>query len=270
MPVYNLRSRSDMEDEIDFPLSENIKSYFESLISPLVTSEELKNSLDTFQKGIVDRITSLETRLTEKEAIIENNEKTIERLDSELKVVKNALDLVQRQGDDTEQYTRRYSLRIQGIPVTNGDENVMELVKTCYNEVNVDFESDDIDRAHRTGKAVYDKIKKTYTQPILVKFRNWNARLKLYKARPKFVKEQDTSGRKPGRRKFSVVPDLTTRRYNLLKYARGELSNGNYDHIKFVFADVNCSLGVMFNDGDLKFFNSVNGFHDIIGPPQDT
>ena len=257
--IYNLRSRSEMSESEAVSLSEDLRTYLSNLISPLVTSQELKESLETFASEVLGKVNELEKRLTEKEKIISENQKTIEVLTSQLAVTRNALDVVTRTSDDIEQYTRRYSLRINGLEVKD-DENVMDIVKECYDEMGVEFNPDEIDRAHRSDKAFFDKDRKVRIQPILVKFRHWDGRLKVYKARPKFGKE------KPGgKRKFTVTQDLTTRRFNLLKYARERLQSGNYTNVKFAFADVNCSLGLRLANGKLVFFNTKERFHDLIG-----
>ena len=242
-------------------ISEEVKSYFAELINPLVTAEQLKNSLTAFQDKVLEKIDTLEKKLVEKEAIIDKNSSTIARLDSELKIARNAIDLLSIKEDDTEQYTRRYSLRINGLPVSD-NENVMDTVKNCYEELNIDFDRDDFDRAHRTGKPTLDPVKKVVTQPVLVKYRHWNARLKLYKARPKFQKTSGTQ--KPVDRKFTVSTDLTTRRYKLLKYARETISKSG-KAVKFAFCDVNCSLGLAFTNGTLGFFNTKDTLHKLLG-----
>ena len=60
MPTYNLRTRSEMENEATLSLSEEIKSYFAELISPLVTTEGLKKILEDFKEDfkaeVFDRI----------------------------------------------------------------------------------------------------------------------------------------------------------------------------------------------------------------------
>ena len=50
--------------------------------------------------------------------------------------------------------------------------------------------------------------------------------------------------RNQGQNKFSVSVDLTKRRYQLLKQAKGLISDN--DNVSFAFADVNCSLGLKF------------------------
>ncbi|KAK9732112.1 hypothetical protein QE152_g13085 [Popillia japonica] len=53
--------------------------------------------------------------------------------------------------DNMEQYTRRNSVRIFGIPEKN-DENIQAIVlNLCKDKLNVDLTAPSIDRVHRTG-----------------------------------------------------------------------------------------------------------------------
>ena len=183
-------------------------------------------------------------------------------------MTQNALNVVLRQCDDVEQYTRRNSVRIHGLP-TKENEDLLETLTGCYNEVGLQLVHGEIDRIHRVGKKTYNAAKKQHTQSIIVKFRSWGPKARFYKARPKFIKDDKTvRGNQPPKRKFTVSNDLTKRRLNLLNYAREKLNDGNY-HVKYVYADVNCTLAMRHNDDSLSFFNSKEAFHEIIGISDD-
>ena len=242
-------------------LSEELKIYIANLISPLATSEDLKKTLDEFKTNLAEEVSKLEKRLNEKDHSKKNQQTQIDILESKIAIMENTLAYTSLQADNTEQYTRRQSVRIHGISVED-NENLIDKVRECHEEVGEEFKLEDIDRVHRIGKKIYDVKKKKHIQPIIVKFRNWDARTRFYEARPRFVKQQEGK-QKPGPRKFSVSVDLTKRRLELLKYARGMIDSGNYD-IKFAFADVNCSLGLRFNDGNIQFFNSKQELHHLL------
>ena len=140
-------------------------------------------------------------------------------------------------------------------------------MEDSYNEVGVEFNPSDLDRVHRIGKKKYDFRKKKYFQSIIIKFRNWEARKKFYYARPKFVRAQEGSMEKPPQRKFTVSVDLTRQRLKLLNYARAKIAEERA--IKFAFVDINCSLGLRYNDGSLKFFNSKQSLHELLGIEDD-
>ena len=65
----------------------------------------------------------------------------------------NTIDQLLVKCDDNEQYSRRSCLRIHGVEVKeNEDEDgVMNELEDCYSSVNLQFDANDIDRAHRIG-----------------------------------------------------------------------------------------------------------------------
>ena len=92
-----------------------------------------------------------------------------------------------------------------------------------------------------------------------MKFNSWKSRQQFSNARPKHF---TNSKRKPGQHLLSVSVDLRRRRYLLLNKAKGLIKD--CESINYVFADVNCSLGMKFQNGGFKFFNSENELHCFI------
>ena len=221
-------------------VSEELKSFFESLIAPLATSLQLQSIVNSFEEKFMKCLAAQENRIIE--------------LESELAVQKNVTNTVLEKCDDVEQYTRRYSVRVHGIEPKK-DENIMESLKLCYSKLDLPFHPDDIDRAHSVGRVRVDEASGRRSQGIIVKFRSWDAKLKLYQARPKFK-----GTRKPG---FIIGLDLTKRRLELLKYARERIKN-NCHNVEYVFSDVNCSLVVMFSDGISKHFNNKKALESLL------
>ena len=97
------------------------------------------------------------------------------------------------------------------------------------------------------------KILEKKVKSIIVKFNFWKSCQQFYNAKPKHF---TNSKRKPGQHLFSVSLDLTRRRHLQLNKAKG-LSK-DCESINYVFADVNCSLGMKFQNGVFKYFNSEN------------
>ena len=60
----------------------------------------------------------------------------------------------------------------------------------------------------------------------------------------------------PGAKTFSVLLDLTKRRYALLAKAKGLIKDNHA--VAYVFCDIDCSLAIRFNDNTYKYFNSQN------------
>ena len=86
------------------------------------------------------------------EKISEQNAK-IEKLESIITIHENTIDQLLIKCDDNEQYGRRSYLRIHEVEVKkNEDEDgIMNVLEDCYSSVNMQFDANDIDRAHRTG-----------------------------------------------------------------------------------------------------------------------
>ena len=120
------------------------------------------------------------------------------------------------------------------------------------------FNNEVADRAHRVGKDYMDKISKRKVKSITVKFKLWKTSQKLHNTRPWVQKD----GKKKPFQIFIISVDLTRRRYQLLSEAR---KIGKYiNAIKFVFVNINCSLGVGYDNGSFSYFNSKQELHDII------
>ena len=239
--MVNTRSNNTKAKEEKMTTAkEELKCYFEKLIEPLVTN----NSLEELFKKLKDE--KIMKKLDEK--ISEQNAK-IEKLESIITIHENTIDQLLIKCDDNEQYSRRSCLRIHRAEVKeNEDEDgIMNVLEDCYSSVNLQFDANDIDRAHRTGLPYTDKNSGKKVKSIIVKFRSWKARQRFYKGRPRNYAD---SSKKPG---FTVSVDLTKRRYLLLTKAKG-LIKGN-SNIKYVYSDINCSLALRFNDDSFKYFN---------------
>ena len=210
--MVNTRSnKTKTKEEKMTTTTEELKYYFEKLIEPLVTNNSLEELFDKL-----------------KDEIMKKFENTIGQL-----LVKC---------DDNEQYSRKSCLCIHGVEVKENDDEdgVMNVLEDCYSSVNLPFDANDIDRAHRIGLLYTDKNSGKKVKSIIVKFGSWKARQRFYKGRPRYYAD---SSKKPG---FTVSVDLTKRRYILLTKAKG-LIKGN-SNIKYVYSDINCSLALRFKD----------------------
>ena len=134
-----------------------------------------------------------------------------------------------------QQYSRGSCIRIYGVPYND--------------EINVKFETNEIDRVHYIGKPVFDTDWKRKVSSIIVKFKSWESQTAFYKARPRNF----MNGRKkPGPKCFSVSLDLTKRRYALLTKAKGLIKDD--PSVAYAFCDINCFLPIKFNDITYKYF----------------
>ena len=224
-------------------VSNELKSYLLEIIKPLATNKYIE---DIVNKMKADIIQIFEDRFKEQEEKIISLEKKVTIQD-------NVIKRLQIECDNNLQYSRRSCLRIHGIEIKDNESNkdMMDILKDCYESVEVDFNPVEIDRVHRIGKVFTEKDGRK-TKQVIVKYNSWDARKKCYQSRPKFV----AGNKKP--RPFIVSVDLTKRRYNLLKTAKGMIENN--PNTRYVFADISCSLGVKLKDQSFKFFTTEKNF----------
>ena len=145
---------------------------------------------------------------------------------------------------NSEQYSRRACLRIHGIPLPKKAESAtdcMSKVKEVFKEIEVTVPDEAIDRAHRIGAKVKDDNTGEVRQAMIVKFLRWKHRTAVYKGRKKSKDKK-------------ILLDLTAKRAKLLKFAMEKTESD--DHIDFVFADINCRVGLKTMDGEFKFFRN--------------
>ena len=96
--------------------------------------------------------------------------------------------------------------------------------------------------------------KKKKIKSVIVNFKSWKARQHLYNARPR--------NQKDGKKNFSISVDLTRRRYQLLSEARGIVEDIN--GINFALVNINCSLGVRYENDSFHYVSSKQELHNII------
>ena len=232
--------------KLKMEVSKEITDYFNNLIEPLATKNFIEEMFGKFKQEIIDLNKKLSVQ----------NEK-INELEAKVNSQAVVIDNLMIMSDNNQQYQRRSLLRFHNVEIDeNEDEKILETkLDKCFSDMNITVEKDEIDRFHRIGKAYVNKSGKT-TKSIIVKFKSWSTRQRVYQARPKRHVE---SSKKPG---FSVTLDLTQRRYNLLKLARDSINNR--DDIDYAYADKNCSLAFRFKNGAIKYFNSKCELHKTI------
>ena len=112
--------------------------------------------------------------------------------------------------DALQQYSRRESLRIHGIPVDMNEtvEQTEEKARKVFADIGVTVSENDVHVAHRAGKM------KGNTQPILVKFISRRKRNDV-------MRKKSSLKTKPNYRGIFVTDDLTPLRQRLLGYIKG-------------------------------------------------
>jgi len=236
--------------EMGTEISDAVKQYLERLIT------EQTNTLTS-------KITALEEKLQEKD-------KAIEELTSSLSVVRKVnqqlqknIDTMRVEIDDSAQYSRRYSIRIENIQYKRDetDAQLKSKVVDVLKKAGVEVKDDTFDRVHRSGKPHpkrQDNRRQSNESPELVaqtivKFRHWEPRRQAHIGRSKLRETE-----------FKIRPDLTKRRLDLLNTARNRVKAATGDNSdSFAYVDINCNLAVRIN-GERHFFNTQRELESIL------
>ena len=207
--IYMVSTRSQSKI---MSITSELQDYFESLMEPLVLNEKLEQVFNSFQDGLMKKI---EDKFKEQHT-------RIEELESKLAIKQNVIDNLEITCDDNEQYSRKSCLRVHGLEVnSDNDEGVMKKVGECCKDMDVEFNENEIGRAHYIGKPYVDKVKNKTVRSLIIKFKSWRSRSAFYKSRPRNHLERQ---KKPGS-SFYVSLDLTKRCYDLLMKAKGLIIN---------------------------------------------
>jgi hypothetical protein len=156
---------------------------------------ELKQELNGIRKelDVKDRlIADLDANL----GVMQNELQSSVNLVSTLKT---QLETLQQELEELQQYSRRMSLRIFGLPQFKPDDNYRQMVVDLARDIGVVLDLSDIDRAHPAGKD---------SKQLIIKFTNFTARSNLFSNRRKF---------KDVNRKIYVNEDLTPYRASLFR-----------------------------------------------------
>ena len=102
---------------------------------------------------------------------ITEQETQIEDLKERLTISEEKVNTLSEQIDAQEQYSRRNSILIYGIPETQN--NMETTIQFLANKMKIPYSIQDIDRIHRLGKKTIDA---TRPRPIICKFTSYRAR----------------------------------------------------------------------------------------------
>lgn len=177
-----------MHSDLDNNQSEIEKLIKDTLSSPIILDELAKTLSTIIIKKYEDQLNKLEYN--------------VKQVESQLKESEHLLNNANLRIQHLEQYSRRNSLRIFGIPETK-DENTDTMICNLISEkLQISLNPTDLDRTHRIGKI------STKDRPIIVKFATYNARARVFNLKRYFKGTNIT-----------VKEDLTKYNVNLLKTA---------------------------------------------------
>ena len=187
----------------------NIAKELHALMLPEMANI-IKSQLPDIQKIVKE---STDTLSSEIQALRDENAKLSAentKLWGDVEKLTTRITKAENDNDALEQYTRRNSLPISGIPETE-HENTDTLVYKLANQLNSYIGPTDIDRSHRVGKPKNGGRHRD----IIVKFATYNARQKLYQNRMDLRNSEDEVAKG-----IFINEDLTKIRSKLLYDSR--------------------------------------------------
>ena len=223
-------------------------------VNKMADIKELKQLIEKINKELGGKIDNLVNKLNEKDRKIEELEKKVTELELKAEYSDKRFQLLERRIDDGEQYSRRTSLRISGIPlkVNETAEESLGMVKEEVQKLGLKISDCEFDRAHGIGHAKDRQGTVLKERQMIVKFSSFRARTLVYRNRKKG----------PGDHVRFYI-DQTKRRFDLRKKAVEYVKDK--PDVDFVFADVNCSLCIRFKSGRYDHFNSEDELFNLVG-----
>ena len=181
-----------------------------------VTSSEATFNSNDREKlyEIYNCMKKLENEVHDLKNKLDDNNEEMMKLKAENIKLKQAISLNVFNVDELEQYGRRENLRIHGIPESlKKNDDGEDIVLNLAEELNIELESRDLQRAHRLGK----KKKRADAKPrqIIVRFLSYKKRNEFLKAKS-HLKNND---RYPD---AFITEDITPLRSKLLYYIKNE------------------------------------------------
>ena len=230
MPIGTRQTMKSAESDI----SDGTKTYLENLVGGLRQEiTELRSLIQEKNERINTLEVNLEVSVTRINSLEENVVESVRRnilLASKISELEESVNV---RLDDGEQYSRKDSLRIEGIEYTSGETNasLKAVVIKSLNNLGAKVSQTDIFRLHRSSKPRTLTNGLTIAQTI-VKFTNWSARSKAYGTRFGSWEERK-------KRPVYVNVDRTKRRLGLLARARDALKDHSHAH---AYANGECRL----------------------------
>lgn len=139
------------------------------------------------------------------------------RKEEQVTSLKTEVEALRCKTDELEQYSRRNSLRIDGLPDSTTEDPYQEVLKVANTHMKLKppLSMEDIDRTHRVGPS-----QESRPRPLLVKFATYRARNRVMKAR------SSLRHLSPSAPRIFLNEDLTKGRAKLLWEARQKKKEG--------------------------------------------
>ena len=141
--------------------------------------QTLKALIESIKTELGGKIDNLTKTLEEKDKKIVDLETKVTLLEDKLAYSETKYNLLERRIDDGEQYSRRFSLRINGIPTAAKEtaDDCLRKVKEEVAKLGVNIKDCEFDRAHRVGSAKDSKGVPKKDRQMIVRFATFRARI---------------------------------------------------------------------------------------------
>ena len=229
------RSSSKSEDNLIDQLSSKMEEMKLVIISEL--KSEIASEINRLLISQQELINNLATKVTMHESSISVLQTSVANLKNENSNLKLTCSTLEGKTNQLEQYSRRQSLRIEGIELKGGNEpenpdKIVEKVHNMMKSVGMNTPIEAIDRAHRIGKAYARRSDNVLCKSVIVKFVSFRHRTEFYRKR----KDLDKNNR--------VRIDLTKSNYQIFSHARNLINEKGLDQ-HYVFVDINCRIKIV-------------------------
>ena len=222
------------------------KSDFEKVITDL--RDEIKSMVET----IVDEVRAeFAEKIKEKDDIIDDLQVTVNKqkrdigiLSDRVAVAGSALNTIKFEQNRAEQYSRRHSLRLTGVPRKRDEtsDDCLNIVKKIITKIpGLNIPDAVLDRAHRIGASSGNR-----PPSIIFKFTTWRHRTMFYRKREEIYNEF----------KWKVTLDITRENMQIIGEVRQHIEANMSDQIKYVFCDVNCQPTIRTSDDRFLRFST--------------
>jgi uncharacterized coiled-coil protein SlyX len=225
-----------------------------SIISKVSDNDATLSAIyfDKKMSELQSTITALATKedITALKDLIQKQKDIIQKLESKVDMLENKVSSLMTASEETEQYSRRLCLRINGIPLPPNEdeetaEEVRQKVKRVITECGLSIPDEVIDRAHRIGKGRVIAGKRC--RQVIVRFSTFRHRTMLYQARIRTKNHR-------------IYLDLTKHRKQVLDEINTTIASKEIPDC-YAFADVNCHLCVKLGSQ----FHFIGTHQDFLG-----
>ena len=168
----------------------------------------------------------------------------MDKIKQDMLITKNENNILKREVDRLEQYGRRHSVVIRGIPAVE-DESTADLTEKVKDVLRNDLSIKqdiikDFDKTHRIGK-VFETEEGGRRQDVILRMKSHSARYNIYENR-----------KSSKSKKISISPSLTAHRSKLLRDAKRLYSEA--PPVDFIYTDVHGDTKVRLKNAiDNKF-----------------